>query len=172
MAAACIIKEAPLGAHDERTLLGDGHSATGSRLWYRTACVGGAEAGFVVVDGRKIVKLGVLPEFRRRGVASALLLEACDRIRRDPAAFDAAELFARRPRPVIVFSSSTLAAVGATGQRPGDLPLPQARLRARGGPAGLLRRGPARGAHGEGARSRDTAIIDEATISKGTYKGA
>ena len=80
--ARVVLKEVPLSNLDERTLLGDGHTSASASLWYRTAFFGDAQAGFVVVDGEKIVKLGVHKDFRRRGVGSALLLEAVARVRR------------------------------------------------------------------------------------------
>ena len=93
MTAACVvIRELPICALDERTLLGDGHRGFGE-LWYRTAVVEGEEAGFVVVDGPKIVKVGVLERFRRRGVGSALLVEAVERARRS--GHDVCELYVR-----------------------------------------------------------------------------
>ena len=47
----------------------------------------------MVVDGPKIVKLGVLLEFRRRGVGAALVREALARVRRTGHA--RAELYVR-----------------------------------------------------------------------------
>lgn len=68
-----------MSGFDERSLLCDGHESGGT-LWYRTAVCDGEDAGFVVVEGGKIVKLGVLPAFRRRGVGAALLDAALERI--------------------------------------------------------------------------------------------
>ena len=80
LAPPLVLREVPLHGFDERTLLGDGHRGAG-QLWYRAATWNSSEAGFVVVDGPKIVKLGVLPAFRRRGVGAALVREALARVR-------------------------------------------------------------------------------------------